>query len=173
MSNTAFDGDSTLDEAHVALLHAIVERLIPSDDRAPGAREAQAARYILTALTTDYRRQLDEYIAGLDEIEAHARNTRGASFTLLDPARQDAILADFDRGPAHDAPIPRSFFDLLLRHTREGVFGDPRWGGNADRVGWSLIGYSGPKYSWTAGEQQIEYFHGHFRTETSPLQSAP
>jgi gluconate 2-dehydrogenase gamma chain len=173
MSNTGSDEYSTLDDAHVALLNAIVERLIPSDERAPGAREAHAARYILNALATDYRRHLDEYVAGLDEIEAHARNTCGAPFILLDPTQQDAVLVDFDHGPAHDAPMPRSFFDLLVRHTREGVFGDPRWGGNADRVGWKLIGYRGPKYSWTAEEQQIEYIQPHFRTETSPLQSAP
>jgi gluconate 2-dehydrogenase gamma chain len=170
MSNTA----STLDDAHAALLKAVVERLIPSDERTPGAREAQAARYILNALATDYRRHLDEYIAGLEDIDAHARKSYGSPFTSLQPAQQDAILAGFDRGtPAHDAPMPRSFFDLLLRHTREGVFGDPRWGGNADFVGWSLLGYSGPKYSWTAEEQQIEYIQPHFRTETSPLQSAP
>jgi gluconate 2-dehydrogenase gamma chain len=161
MSNTATDGYSALDEAQVALLNAIVERLIPSDDQAPGAREAQAARYILNALATDYRRHLHEYIAGLADMDAHARNSYRAPFTSLEPTQQDAILAEFDRSmPAHDAPMPRSFFDLLLRHTREGVFGDPRWGGNADRVGWSLIGYGGPKYSWTAEEQQIEYIEG-------------
>jgi Gluconate 2-dehydrogenase subunit 3 len=161
MSNTASDRSSTLDEAHVALLNAIVERLIPSDDQAPGAREAQAARYILNALAADYRRHVDEYIAGLDDIDAYARNTYSAPFTALEPAHQDAILAEFERAmPAHDAPTPRSFFDLLLRHTREGVFCDPRWGGNADRVGWSLIGYSGPKYTWTAEDQQIAYLEG-------------
>ena len=52
--------------------------------------------------------------------------------------------------------MPRSFFDLVLRHTREGVFGDPRWGGNAERVGWGLIHYGGPKLIWTADDQQIE-----------------
>ena len=57
--------------------------------------------------------------------------------------------------------MPRSFFDLVLKHTREGVFGDPRWGGNADRIGWGMIGYSGPKYTWAAEDQRLEFIDGH------------
>jgi gluconate 2-dehydrogenase gamma chain len=139
-----------LDEQEIEVLKAVVERLIPSDDNGPGAREAQAARYILSALASDYRRQLPEYVAGLAEIDARARSVYGASFVALEAARQDAILQQTELEAS-------SFFDLLLRHTREGVFGDPRWGGNADRVGWQLIGYAGPKHTWTAEAQEIEY----------------
>jgi gluconate 2-dehydrogenase gamma chain len=148
-----------LDQQQIALLNAVVERLIPSDELGPGAREAQAARYILGALATDYQRHLPEYVAGLAEIDARAQTVFGAPFVALRPERQDAILEQIEeRVGASDGPTPLSFFDLVLRHTREGVFGDPRWGGNADRVGWDLIGYAGPKYNWTGADQQIEFF---------------
>jgi gluconate 2-dehydrogenase gamma chain len=146
-----------LEDAQVALLTAIVERLIPTDQNGPGAREAHAAQYILGALATDYRRYLPDYVNGLAAIDARARAVDGLPFVSLEPARQDAILAEFDRRDAtKDPPTPQSFFDVVLKHTREGVFGDPRWGGNADRVGWNLIGYGGPRFAWAAEDQRIE-----------------
>jgi gluconate 2-dehydrogenase gamma chain len=146
---------NVLDHAQVALLSAIVERLIPTDAHGPGAREAHAAQYILDALASDYQRYLPEYVTGLTAIDSRAQATHGDAFVSLAPERQDAILAEFDRRDA-DPPTPRSFFDLVLKHTREGMFGDPRWGGNADRVGWALIGYGGPRFEWAAEDQRIE-----------------
>jgi gluconate 2-dehydrogenase gamma chain len=157
MSDAPSQNSNALDESQVALLTAIVERLIPTDEHGPGGREAHAAGYILGALATDYRRYLADYIAGLAAIDARARELYGPPFVSLETARQDAILAEFDRrDTTKDPPTPRSFFDLVLKHTREGVFGDPRWGGNADRVGWKLIGYGGPRFVWAAEDQRIE-----------------
>jgi gluconate 2-dehydrogenase gamma chain len=157
MSDAASERSNVLDQRQVALLSAIAERLIPTDERGPGAREARAAQYILEALATDYQRYLPEYVAGLAAIDARSQAADGVPFISLAPERQDAILAEFDRRDAtQDPPTPRSFFDLVLKHTREGMFGDPRWGGNADRVGWELIGYGGPRFEWAAEDQRIE-----------------
>ena len=41
----------------------------------------------------------------------------------------------------------------LLAHARQGMFGDPSYGGNVDRAGWALLGYSGPRPVWTAADQ--------------------
>ena len=157
MSDPPPESSPVLDQSQVALLSAIVERLIPTDEHGPGAREAHAAQYILNALATDYRRYLPEYVTGLAAIDARAHAGNGVPFASLGPERQDAILVEFDRRDAtQDPPTPRSFFDLVLKHTREGMFGDPRWGGNADRVGWALIGYTGPRFEWAAEDQRIE-----------------
>ncbi len=157
MSNAPPAGSGPLDDAQLALLSAIVERLIPTDDRGPGAREAHATCYISTALGAEYGGYLADYQAGLATIDARARARHNAPFVSLEPTLQDEVLADIERGQAtRDGPTPRTFFDLLLKHTREGVFGDPRWGGNADRVGWTLIGYSGPRHTWAAEDQRVE-----------------
>jgi gluconate 2-dehydrogenase gamma chain len=146
-----------LDDAQFAILSAIVERLIPTDDRGPGAREARAAHYIAAALGAEYGRYLADYLAGLADIDERARATHGRPFVALEPLLQDEILAAIERGQAAgDGPAPRTFFDLVLKHTREGVFGDPRWGGNAERVGWNMIGYAGPRHTWPAEAQRVE-----------------
>ena len=48
------------------------------------------------------------------------------------------------------------FFDTVIQHSREGMFGDPRWGGNAEYIGWRLIGYPGPRHVWAHEEQQFD-----------------
>jgi gluconate 2-dehydrogenase gamma chain len=35
------------------------------------------------------------------------------------------------------------FADFLLRHTIEGFFADPVYGGNKDMVGWRMLGFPG------------------------------
>jgi gluconate 2-dehydrogenase gamma chain len=36
-----------------------------------------------------------------------------------------------------------AFFNMVRTHTLQGTFGDPYYGGNANFVGWDLIGYPG------------------------------
>jgi hypothetical protein len=42
----------------------------------------------------------------------------------------------------------------VLNHTRQGMFGDPYYGGNTNFVGWDLIGYPGVRTQVTAADQQ-------------------
>ncbi len=79
---------------------------------------------------------------------------RAARFVELDPPAQDAVLADVEQGRAPG--VAGGFFELLRRHVLEGMFGDPRWGGNADLVGWKLLGYPGPRFEWTEEEQRLD-----------------
>jgi gluconate 2-dehydrogenase alpha chain len=44
--------------------------------------------------------------------------------------------------PGGDAPA--DFFRLVATHVKEGIFGDPRHGGNRNGEGWRLIGHPGP-----------------------------
>ena len=48
-----------------------------------------------------------------------------------------------------------TFFELVRRHLIEGMFGDPRWGGNAEGRGWALVGYPGPRLVWTEADQRL------------------
>jgi gluconate 2-dehydrogenase gamma chain len=90
-----------------------------------------------------------DYVAGLAAIDALARAAHGVPFASLEVGRQDAVLREAERRHA--------FFELLLKHTREGMFGDPSWGGNLDGVGWRLIGYGGPRSAWAAEDQRVEF----------------
>jgi len=72
----------------------------------------------------------------------------GADFATVPAAAQDERLREIET---------TWFFRLLRQHTIEGMFSDPLHGGNADLIGWQLIGYPGPQMSWA---EHIDRHHG-------------
>jgi len=147
----------TLTAAEGATLEAIVARLIPTDANGPGATEARAARYIDRALGGFLASSRATYRVGIAAIEGYASKMKGAPFTQLSPENQDAVLSDFERAAASGfAPNGVLFFNLVLAHTIQGTFCDPFYGGNANFVGWDLIGYPGVRLTATANDQRMD-----------------
>ena len=137
------------------LLEAIVARLIPTDAGGPGATEARAAHYIDRALGGALASSRQAYTAGLAALDRYARSSRGKAFTELSATDQDSVLIDVETGAATGFPgSSAQFFALVLNHTHQGTFGDPYYGGNANFIGWDLIGYPGVRTMVTAADQQ-------------------
>ena len=102
----------------------------------------------------------DVYREGLAKVDQVATATKGAAFAALARADQDAVvdmLADgaFEPDARRDG---RTFLQLLVRHTLEGAFAPPEYGGNADGAGWAMLGLEGDSqplgysiYSTSAG----------------------
>jgi gluconate 2-dehydrogenase gamma chain len=146
----------TLTAAEADILEAICARLIPSDENGPGAAEARAAHYIDRALTGPLRAFRDAYAAGLAAIDVYAQAKRGAAFTRLAPADQDAVLTDMENNAATGfMPNAATFFNLVRTHTIQGTFCDPYYGGNANFVGWDMIGYPGLRLAVGPDEQRM------------------
>jgi len=146
----------TLTAEEAATLDAIVARLIPTDANGPGATEARAARYIDRALGGALASSLPAYRLGLAAVDTYARTSKAAAFTQLSPQNQDAVLSDMERNAATGFTASAGFFNMVLAHTIQGTFGDPFYGGNADFVGWDLIGYPGVRLIATANDQRLD-----------------
>jgi gluconate 2-dehydrogenase gamma chain len=142
-----------LTSAEADVLEAVCARLIPTDANGPGAAEARAAHYIDRALAGFLAPNRQAYAAGLAAIDRHSVLSHGAAFSRLEPADQDAILKDVEAGKADG--LPSGFFTLVRTHTIQGTFCDPFYGGNANFVGWDLIGYPGVRTIVTPAEQGI------------------
>lgn len=147
---TAVEGD---------LLDAIIARLIPGDALGPGAREAGVLRYIDRALGGALASSREAYRSGLAAFDRYCRMSRGKPFTDLPPGDQDAVLTDIQTGASSTAGAgfsgsPTQFFTMVLSHTRQGMFGDPHYGGNANFAGWDLIGYPGVRTNVSVADQQ-------------------
>ncbi len=139
------------------LLEAVVDRLIPSDGLGPGAREARAAHYIDRALGGALASSRQAYLAGLSALDRYALASRGKGFLELSAADKDSVLMDVESGsvtPGIFAGSSAQFFGLVLNHTRQGTFGDPYYGGNANFAGWDLLGYPGVRTMVTAVDQK-------------------
>jgi gluconate 2-dehydrogenase gamma chain len=147
----------TLTAAEADTLEAIVARLIPSDENGPGATEARAAHYIDRALTGPLRSSREAYADGLAATDAYAQSKKGAAFARLPAPDQDAILTDMEKNVATGfMPNAATFFNLVRAHTIQGTFCDPYYGGNANFVGWDLIGFPGLRMAVGEDEQRLK-----------------
>lgn len=145
-----------LTAAEADLLEAICSRIIPSDENGPGAREARAAHFIDRALGGALAASKPAYTAGFAALERYARSSRGKPFLELSERDQDSVLIDVETGAATGFPTsPAAFFAMLRTHTLQGTFGDPFYGGNANFVGWDLIGYPGVRTTVSAEDQRL------------------
>jgi gluconate 2-dehydrogenase gamma chain len=140
-----------LSERELATLRAVVGRLIPTDDLGPGADEAGVHVFIDRALAAHYAPDLPRYQAMLAALDTAVA---GDGFAAATPERQDELLTRFEAGDL--AGAPQGGFALVLEHIREGMFGDPVYGGNQNFAGWDLIGYPGIKLVWSEADQQID-----------------
>jgi len=127
-----------LAETDKATLDALLEGLIPADERSPGAREARVAEYIDLLLAESEEAARADWRAGLSALEAEARARFGAAFTRLRPEQVDALLADLSRNEtAPQAPLEVFFKatkDAAIRgyYTSEiGIHRELRYKGNS------------------------------------------
>jgi len=147
----------TLTAAEADVLEAIAARMIPSDGNGPGAAEARAAHYIDRALGGALASSRDVYRSGLAAVDGYARTSKGAPFAKLSAADQAAVLSDMEANVAAGfVPDASTFFNLVRAHTIEGTFCDPYYGGNADFVGWDLVGYPGVRLAVAANDQRLD-----------------
>jgi len=143
-----------LDEADT--LNALVARIVPGDDRDPGAREMGVVTYIDRALSGPYAQYQHAYRSALRTLNALAVHESGELFFKLDTDAQDGIVARLDQGdvPGIDDAGGRDLFMMVWAHTVEGMLSDPTYGGNRDTAGWRLIGFPGAHYGYTADEMR-------------------
>jgi gluconate 2-dehydrogenase gamma chain len=154
-ANGAREALENLTATEMDVLEAVVARLIPSDELGPGAHEARAAHYIDRALGGALSSSRQAYTAGLAALDRYAQSSRGSAFTRLSPTDQDSVLIDVETGAATGFTGSAAvFFAMVLNHTHQGTFGDPYYGGNANFVGWDLVGYPGVRTMVNAADQK-------------------
>ena len=108
--------DRVLTDDQMALLTAVVDRIIPQSDGMPGASEMGLPNFIEGVLVaqTPLRRL---FIEGLAQIEIAAARS-GGSFGDLSGEGQDSALREVETSNA-------GFFDELVRQTYNGYYTNP------------------------------------------------
>jgi gluconate 2-dehydrogenase gamma chain len=157
----------SLNESERRFLLAAVDRLIPPDEHWPGAAEADVVNYIDLQMAGQWGKgellyrhgpfrkgtpsqgyQLEYTPAELFRrsilaIDKHF-SLHGKPFDQLSPAEKDAYLTRLEKGSIDLDGVPsNTFFDFLLKHTVEGFFSDPIYGGNKNKIAWKMIGFPG------------------------------
>ncbi len=137
-----------------AVLDACADRILPSEEAMPGAREAKVGRFIERQLGGGLGalRPAFEQLARL--LDLWSRKTYGAPFTAISADRQDLILGQLSRGeiPARGLP-QQAMFRALHTMTLEGFLSDPAHGGNEGGIGWRAIGFPEPHLRTPGGHR--------------------
>jgi gluconate 2-dehydrogenase gamma chain len=156
-----------LRDSERTFLGSAVDRLIPPDERWLGAVGAGVVDYIDLQMAGAWGRgelinrngpfrkgtpsqgyQLEYTPAemfrrSISAINAHFSG-QGTSFHQLAAKDKDAYLTSLEKGESDLDGVPSSvFFEFLLKHTVEGFFCDPVYGGNKNMVGWKMLGFPG------------------------------
>jgi gluconate 2-dehydrogenase gamma chain len=162
-------GYSFLNLEEAAFVEALVDHMVPADDLTPKGTDIGINVYIDRALTGAWGRgdrlymqgpwktgvpaqgyQLpltpaQLYRAGIAATNAHCRKTYGKPFDRLDEAQREEVLKGLSSAKIEfESGLPvRVFWGTVYQTVMEGMFSDPIYGGNRDKVGWKLIGFPG------------------------------
>ena len=129
------------------LFNSIVDHLLPSDAKTPGAKTLRAQYYFEKLLL------LKEYDSktlknGLEHIKqlAYPKN-----FSTLSSSQKEKILRQFEQSPEG-----RHWLQTTLEFLLEGLLSSPSYGGNRDRVGWKWLDHRGGQPQPPKGKRYFE-----------------
>ena len=119
-----------------ALVDALCEQIVPADHD-PGARQAGTVHYIDRQLTGPLKRFAKSYRAGLPKLDQACLTATGSKFLALPFPEQTRFLESVEKGEAKNLA---AFFSMVIDHTMQGFYGDPKHGGNSGAVSWKMLG---------------------------------
>jgi gluconate 2-dehydrogenase gamma chain len=122
--------------AQARTVGAICEQIIPADQDS-GANDAGVVHFIDLQLTKHYRKHRQAYIQGLSRVDESSTTAFGKPFAELASEQQIEILRQTEKKDS-------AFFNLILSHTMQGFYGDPRHGGNQNGACAKMLGIPFP-----------------------------
>ena len=164
----AAPGYTYLMPAEAQFVEALVDHMIPKDELTGSGTEIGIATYIDRALagswgkgdrlymqgpwlpgTANQGYQLpltpaELYRVGIQAADDHCRKAFGKNFAHSAADQKETFLRDLAAGTIMLAGLPGlALFNVFYENVMEGLFADPIYGGNRDKVGWKMIGFPG------------------------------
>jgi gluconate 2-dehydrogenase gamma chain len=162
-------GYSFLNPEEAAFVEALVDHMIPADEHTPKGTTVGVNIYIDRALAGGWGKgdklymqgpwapgvpeqgyQLpllpaELYRNGIADTNQYCVKTHGKPFDQLTAPQREDVLKNLDSGKVVFASglSSRVFFAIVYQTVMEGLFADPIYGGNKDKVGWKMIGFPG------------------------------
>lgn len=112
--------------------------MFPSEDGAPGAREAQATAYLYYALTAPGVRaeEADFVRTGIEQLERLCLSMTAKEFTAADDDLREQVLRRMEEDDEGER-----WLAAILNYLLEAMLADPAYGGNPDGIGWRWLGH--------------------------------
>lgn len=130
----------SVDEART--LASMVDQIIPPDQDA-GAVWAGVVNYIDRQLCGPFQDLRTTYRRGLAAVDQSSSSRYNQDFADLSSEQQIDMLrllsVNRSSGTAWGSTSPAAFFQIVVDHSMQGFYGDPRHGGNRDGVSWKML----------------------------------
>jgi len=126
----------TADEADT--LASLCDQIIP-EDQDPGAVSAGVVNYIDVQLSSRLKRMKKVYRGGLAQLNNLSFERYGKRFANLSDQQQIEFLTAIDGAKTSTDASLHKFFRIVVEHTMQGFYGDPRHGGNRNRASWAML----------------------------------
>jgi gluconate 2-dehydrogenase gamma chain len=162
-------GYAFLKPAEQAFVETLVDHMVPKDELTGSGTEIGIATFIDRALAGSWGKgdrlyqqgpwqkgtpnqgyQLpltpaELYRAGIEGSNTYCRKTFGRDFDRCSTEQKETFLKDLSAGKItfDGGLVGRDFFTMFYENVMEGLFADPIYGGNKDKVGWKMIGFPG------------------------------
>ena len=189
------DGYLFLHPQEAQFVEAVVDHMVPKDELTPSGTDMGIATFIDRALggswgkgdrlysqgpwgkgTANQGYQLPFapaglYRAAIEGSNAYCRKTFGKNFDQCTTDQKETFLKDLAAGKiVLSGGLPgREFFAVLYQNVMEGLFSDPIYGGNKDKVGWKMLGFPGV---YANNAENIKKFSDGRRFVTDPVSIA-
>jgi hypothetical protein len=111
-----------LSPSQFATLEVLVDAIIPTDDRSPGAKQARVADYVDLLLSEGDRQPTLQWMGGLAALDAEATSRFRRPFTQLGPDQVDAILQNISRNEKDPQTPLETFFVMAKQSTIRGYY---------------------------------------------------
>jgi gluconate 2-dehydrogenase gamma chain len=162
-------GYAFLNPEEAAFVETLVDHMIPADEHTPKGTAVGVNIYIDRALAGGWGKgdklymqgpwapgvpeqgyQLpllpaELYRNGIADTNRYCVKTHGKPFDQLTAAQREEVLKNLDSGKiTFDSGLSsRVFFTIVYQTVMEGMFADPIYGGNKEKVGWKMLGFPG------------------------------
>src|ERR1700730_3461649 len=103
-------------------LELLVDAILPTDDRSPGAKQARVADYVDLLLSEGNRQLTLQWFGGLAALDADAMSRFRAPFSRLGPGQVDAILQSISRNERAPQTPLETFFVMAKQATIRGYY---------------------------------------------------
>jgi glucoside 3-dehydrogenase (cytochrome c) hitch-hiker subunit len=111
-----------LSRPQFATLEVLVDAIIPTDDRSPGAKQARVADYVDLLLSEGDRELTLQWIGGLAALDADAVLRFQAPFAKLGATQVDLILQTISRNEKAPRTLLETFFVMAKQATIRGYY---------------------------------------------------
>jgi len=111
-----------LSRAQFEALEVLVEAIIPTDERSPGAKQARVADYIDLLLSEVDREIALQWFGGLAALDAEAVSRFRSPFSRLGAGQVDAILQVISRNEKAPQTALETFFVMAKQATIRGYY---------------------------------------------------